>query len=102
MAQGGEENRKDQRVRAALRVDLEGAGSGVTRDVSASGVFFETDASYARGSSIRFHLDIETPGGPMLLTCRGEVVRLERCGERLGVAVRILESSVSAAAAAAH
>jgi hypothetical protein len=102
LAQGGEENRKEQRVRAALRVDLEGAATGVTRDVSASGIFFETDASYARGSSIRFHINIETPGGPMLLTCRGEVVRLEPRGERLGVAVRILESTVSAAATATH
>jgi hypothetical protein len=102
LAQGGEENRKEQRVRTALRVDLGGEATGVTRDVSASGIFFETEASYARGNSVRFRIDIETPTGPMLLTCRGEVVRLEPRGARLGVAVRIVESSLSAAVAAPH
>jgi len=80
-------------VPASLRVGLEGA-SGVTRDVSASGIFFETDASYAADSSIQFTVDIETASGQMLLCCQGHIVRVERRGPRIGVAVRITESSI--------
>ncbi len=78
---------------AALRVTLDG-GTGVTQNVSASGMFFETDASYAPGSQIRFAVDLETPSGKMILTCHGDIVRVERREKRVGVAVRITESVI--------
>jgi hypothetical protein len=99
LAQGGEENRKEQRVRTALRVDLGGESTGVTRDVSASGVFFETEASYDRGAAIRFHIEIDTPSGSMILSCRGKVVRIERREAGVGLAVTILESTLRSAVA---
>jgi len=87
------EQRREERVAAALRVTLD-RGSGITENVSASGVFFETDASYAAGSPIRFTVDVDTPGGKMLLNCRGDIVRVERRQSRIGVAVRITESVI--------
>jgi hypothetical protein len=93
------DNRKEERVPAAWRVDLDSGGVGTTRDVSASGIFFEGDASYACGTSIEFSIDINTPGGPMILRCRGEVVRVERRDTKVGVAVRILDSMLNAASA---
>jgi hypothetical protein len=89
-------HRKEERVGAALPVDL-GNATGITRDVSASGVFFETDASYALGSTISFTVELDTPGGKMLLKCQGEIVRIEQRLERVGVAVKITESVMVAA-----
>ena len=99
MSQGGE-SRREERVRAALPVYLGDNLSGTTRDVSASGIFFETDASFAAGGSISFAIDIDAPAGKMQLNCRGEIVRVERRETRVGVAVRILESSLRPAAVA--
>ena len=44
----GAEHRTEERVRAALRVSL-GDVTGVTRDVSASGLYFETDGHFSPG-----------------------------------------------------
>lgn len=89
------EKRKDERISTALPVGL-GTAIAITRDVSASGVFFECDASYALGSDIEFTLELDTPGGKMMLRCEGEIVRIEPRGERVGVAVKIIESVISA------
>lgn len=71
-----------------------GFAKGVTRDISTSGVFFETDTNFLRLSSwMRFELELDTPDGRILLTCLGEIVRLEPCDKKVGVAVRIIESS---------
>lgn len=43
MEKQAQNQRGEERVSAALPVDL-GAATGVTRDFSASGIFFETDA----------------------------------------------------------
>ncbi|OGA22818.1 MAG: hypothetical protein A3H34_04555 [Betaproteobacteria bacterium RIFCSPLOWO2_02_FULL_67_19] len=90
------DHRSEERVRAALPVKL-GNASGITRDVSASGIFFETDAAYAIGNSIRFAVDLDTPGGRVALKCSGEIVRLEPRDGRIGVAVHIIESRLESA-----
>jgi hypothetical protein len=75
-----------------MPVHLGDSLTGVTRDVSASGIFFETDCRFAKGSPIRFTIDIEAPAGKMALDCQGEIVRVEERADRVGVAVKILES----------
>ena len=86
------ERRLAMRFPIAIPVELEG-GTGVTRDVSLSGVFFETDQFVALGEPIRMTLVLEraTPGQPIRLQCEGRVVRVERhqLQLRLGVAVAI-------------
>ena len=89
------ENRREERVSASLPLDL-GGTTGVTRDVSASGMSFESDVSYAVGSPISFAVQLDSPGGKMVLKCRGEIVRVEPSGGRVGVAVRIGESTLEA------
>lgn len=73
-----------------LPVELQN-GNGVTRDVSASGVFFETDVSFSARTGIIFSLLLEhaDPAGPIRLHCHGEVVRVERVHDKFGVAVAI-------------
>lgn len=89
------EHRRAGRVDASLPVDLGGA-QGMTRDVSASGAFFETDASYTVGSEVRFAIDLDTPWGPAHFDCRGTIVRLERRDGTVGVAVRFTDSDTHA------
>ena len=93
---GRRENRREERVERALPVDLGGA-QGVTRNVSASGVYFETDANYAVGGEIGFVVDLETTGVKMVLKCRGEIVRVTQGDGKIGVAVKIVESTMEAA-----
>jgi hypothetical protein len=89
------ERRAEERVPAALRVDLVGA-EGLTRDVSASGLYFETTASYVPASAITLAVGIDTPGGAIVLRCSGTIMRVETRGELQGVAVRIFESVLRA------
>ena len=94
--------RTEKRVRARLAVDL-GRAKGVTRDVSASGAFFETDVSYKVGGRVRFAIDLATPWGPAHFDCRGKIVRLERHHGTVGVAVRFVgPGDVPAAAPSAR
>ncbi len=79
-----------------MQLLLGDGGSGVTRDVSASGVFFETETEQVAGSLVDFTIEFETPSGEMRLKCHGQVVRIERHGKRQGAAVKILESKFEA------
>jgi hypothetical protein len=84
------EKRHAHRISVPLLVELEG-GSGITRDVSAHGVYFETDHSFAPGAPITFSLLLEHGAlhGPFRLHCQGQVVRVERRRAKTGVAVAI-------------
>ena len=83
---------------AALPLDLGGA-AGVARDVSASGMFFETDASYAIGSSISIALALDTPWGKVMVKCQGKIVRVESHDRKVGVAVQFTDSTLDPGAA---
>jgi PilZ domain len=87
---GMPDRRKSPRFQVALRVELP-EGTGVTRDLSPCGIFFETDCVFALGQTIQFALVFEhiDPGQPVLLRCRGRVVRVERRGDITGVAVAV-------------
>ena len=93
---GGSEKRLERRVPAALPVTVEDmAGAiAVTRDVSASGLFFETDAALAPGTDIHLTVELETPAGRRILKCHGSIVRTETLDNRLGCAVKILDSQL--------
>ncbi len=62
----------------------------MTRNVSASGVYFETDLLFTAGSPIRFELKFDdAPGGPLVLKCEAQIVRVDRKGGRTGVGAAI-------------
>jgi len=71
-----------------LPVELE-RGSGITRNISTSGVFFETDQVFSTGALIRLTLVLEPtfPGIPTCLHCQGQIVRAEQHEEKVGVGV---------------
>jgi hypothetical protein len=96
VAGGAAEQRKEERVRAALRVQLADDIVGLTRDVSASGLFFETSPRYAARSPINFTIEIPGPAYKMLLRCRADILRIERQESRLGIAVKFLDTRLTA------
>ena len=99
-------NRTEKRVSATLPVSLESGAIGLTRDVSASGIFFEIDIENLPDSLINFTLEFEGPGGGMTLRCKAQVLRVEHqsekslldlkssgpVGKRIGIAAKIIES----------
>jgi hypothetical protein len=77
-------------------------GAGVARNLSTSGIYFETDLALRTGASIRFTVQLDdSPAGPMRLQCEAEIVRVEEKDGRLGVGARILDMKFEHAQAAA-
>ena len=92
-----ESSRLEDRVTMAVPVHLQGGASGTTRDISASGIYFETDLEPIRESPLDFTVEFQNGGvGGLSLRCRGQVLRVERLGSRIGVAAKILESRLQA------
>lgn len=87
--------RAEERVNVELPVKLGGV-NGTTRDVSASGISFEIDANFTPESEISFIIEMNAFGDKMLLKCKGDIVRTEARGEKIGVVVRISESVMQA------
>jgi len=86
---GPVERRQALRFPMTLPVELE-RGSGITRNISTSGVFFETDQVFSAGALIRLILVLEEPtypGTPIRLHCQGQIVRAEQHEEKVGVGV---------------
>ena len=80
------ERRKAPRFQGKLDMELE-KGTGVTRDFNTSGVYFETEASFAVGERIKFSLLLEhLESKPIYLRCEGRVVRVEPYEGRNGIA----------------
>jgi hypothetical protein len=86
------DNRRAARVRAALPVAVEGLPA-LSRDVSATGIFLETEAGYALGSPVSMALDLATPWGKVMFRCHGRIVRVEHRDEKVGVAVRFTDDT---------
>ena len=87
------EKRRHERIHIALPVFLKDA-TGITRDVSASGVFFWTASACEPGELIGFEVELRRPVGKMKLKCRGDVIRTESRDASIGVAVKITESAM--------
>jgi hypothetical protein len=85
-----DERRRNWRFPATLDIRL-GQGSGVSHNVSASGLYLETDAPLVTGQPITFSLMLNElyPDVPLDLQCTGIIRRIEPRGRRWGVAVTI-------------
>ena len=88
-------HRSEERVSMKASVTLPGGLTGITRDISASGIYFETDSEPLGDSPLAFSVEFKNDvGAGMILRCRGQVLRVEHHGSRVGVAARILESKL--------
>ena len=75
-------------------VQLDG-GTGVTRNIRTSGVFFVTDVDYVPGNKINFAIELEGfRGGKLMLRSWRKIVRVEIRRGITGVGARILASKL--------
>ena len=83
---------RSERMSVARPVKLD-RGTGVTQNISASGVFFETNEDHVAGSEINFAIELDGPQGKkLMLRCRGVIARVERRVGKMGVAAKIVAS----------
>lgn len=85
------ERRTDQREPLQLEVHLADGGTGLTRNVSSSGMLIDIECSPPPGSVIDFAFSLPTAGGRLDFQARGEVVRMHtNTSGGTAVAVRVL------------
>ncbi len=83
------ENRSEQRLKTKLRVRLD-QGQGVVRDLSASGIYFLTDAALKVGEPLKFSVELQhAKTGSISADCIARIVRVEPQGKLKGVAASI-------------
>jgi hypothetical protein len=88
------EKRKGPRIHTALPVFLENA-QGITRDVSATGVYFWTSrADCLPGELINFSVEVKRREAKVVLKCQGDVLRKEPGTNEIGLAVQITKSAM--------
>ena len=82
------ERRQASRFPIRLPVELK-RGGGITRDISTSGVFIETNQVFSTGGLIHLTLLLDSMCSsiPTRLLCRGKIVRAEKHEEKPGVGV---------------
>ena len=85
-----DEKRSSQRLQVEIPVYI-GQEETITRDVSCSGIYFQTDQSFIEGDDLNFSLELiyALPGKQIKLGCQGEAVRIEKRGEKFGIAAKI-------------
>lgn len=81
--------RRAQRFPLEWQVLLQEGGQGHTRDISSSGVYFETDQPLREQSLICFVLVSPSQMDSKDIFCEGRVVRLEQQNRALGVGVML-------------
>ena len=82
--------RREQRISAVVPVSFNGA-TGLTRDVSASGVFIETERILPPGTRFELLLEFfsDRPHGPLVVRSDATVVRISETSEMRGMAAAI-------------
>ena len=85
----------DADQRAAVRFDAEmpvriDGAHGRTYNISAHGIYFETDVPQQLGALVNFTVEFRLYGQKHHLLCEGKVVRVDENGPRIGVAARLL------------
>lgn len=88
--------RSADRFNAEMPVELDGI-KGFTRNISATGVYFETDiAQAAPGKPISLTIEVTMGGEKLQLVCEGEVVRVETKRDgTVGIAAKLRNSFFS-------
>lgn len=83
--------RQADRFNIELPVEL-GNMQGLTRNICATGIYFETEAAQTPGSHVRFTVEVTIRGEKSKMVCEGEVVRVENKDGMVGVAVALSSS----------
>lgn len=87
----GHSRRTSDRVSSELPLEIGGI-AGLTRNVSATGVYLETTADQVPGSRVHFVVEVNVKGELLKMVCAGEVTRVEHKAGTVGVAVKLTSS----------
>ena len=82
------QERGADRFDTELPVEMSGV-KGLTRNISATGVYFETQASQEPGSRVNFTVEVTVRGEVLKLVCEGEVVRVDKKDGVVGIAAKL-------------
>lgn len=82
------DQRRSPRMDVGLPYTLDGH-EGHTRDVSATGLSFESETEYPVGSIVQLIVRYGLDGHNFPFPCEAEVLRVERSGERFNIAARL-------------
>ena len=88
------DRRCEARERVKLPVSLSGGQSGLTLDVSPSGMSFKFNGRLEAGSTIELSIALPDDDRPVRLKAQAMVVRVESRGRSFGVGVRLLNSTL--------
>ncbi|MGE5616134.1 MAG: PilZ domain-containing protein [Bacillota bacterium] len=84
--------RQSERVQAEVPVHQRDRRIATTRDLSPTGIYFVGEGPFSVGDEIEYSLEFENPNGPIVVECRGRVVRVEDIDGKIGVGIHTLES----------
>ncbi|WP_180126287.1 PilZ domain-containing protein [Rhodoferax sp. BLA1] len=87
----GHSRRTSDRVSSELPLEIGGI-AGLTKNVSATGVYLETTADQVPGSRVHFVVEVNVKGELLKMVCAGEVTRVEHKAGTVGVAVKLTSS----------
>lgn len=88
------DRRRETRHEVVLPITI-GSTHGTTRDVSTTGVYFDSAVLFDAGAEIEFSLPLANfMAAGVELNCRGTIVRVDAIGNRCGVAARIDQLTV--------
>lgn len=88
------ERRTETRETLAVPLALAQGGHGVTRDISASGLYFETDQAQLAGSLLDLEFTLDGPVDTFRFLAKGRVVRHELIGNKHGVALQLIATQM--------
>lgn len=83
--------RAADRFASELPLHIKGV-DGLTKNVSATGVYFETTAQPEPGSRVNFVVEVVINGQNVNMVCAGQVVRVDHIDGKVGVAVKLTSS----------
>ena len=89
------ERRTEPRQVVELAVRMPDGERAVTRDVSRSGLFLETDRDVSVRQLVDLQIALDTGWGELAFQTRGEVVRLETGARGPGIGVRFVRSRLA-------
>lgn len=85
--------RREERYETTLAVRLK-HGTAVAKNVSASGIYFETEVPLEEATPIHFTIEFaDSPTGPLRIRCEARVVRVEQKDGKIGVGASIINST---------
>ncbi|MES2877209.1 MAG: PilZ domain-containing protein [Pseudomonadota bacterium] len=89
-----EDHRDEERFDSELPL-LVDSSHGVSRNISATGIYFETEAAQEPGSHVHLVIEVNVQGQKLKLVCEGEIVRVDHHQGMVGVAAKLANSFFS-------